>query len=83
MDEVEVKLLGLALEPTEVNDSGGGWHLIYRLKEPILAEDEEDFAFACALWKSIAASSGLRRTSGFARRWSSRATGSQSDEPSS
>jgi hypothetical protein len=40
--EVEEKLLHLPLQPTAVRDSGGGYHVIYELREPIDADDAAD-----------------------------------------
>ena len=54
-EQIDAKLLQLPCEPTAVNDSGGGRHVIYELKEPIDAEeDPETFARAGVLMKSMA-----------------------------
>jgi RecA-family ATPase len=51
-DEVDRRLRQLPLSPTEVRNSGGGRHVIYRLKEPVTA-GEPEFARACDLLKRL------------------------------
>ena len=53
--EVERKLRALALAPTWVRASGGGFHVGYELKEPIEADDTELFERARAVQKDLVA----------------------------
>jgi hypothetical protein len=53
---VETKLQQVQPEPTRVNLSGGGYHPINELHEPIPAEDTEMFERACRALKGYAAS---------------------------
>ena len=48
----ETRLLHLPLQPTVVRYSGGGFHIVFRLKEPISRTDPE-FAYACELLKRL------------------------------
>jgi hypothetical protein len=54
-EEVDEGLLHLRVPPTEVRNSGGGRHIVWKLKEPIYATDQEDYARACALIKDLTA----------------------------
>jgi hypothetical protein len=47
-DQVVDKLGTLLLEPTEIVSSGHGYHIVYRLKEPVACDDPE-FESVCAL----------------------------------
>jgi RecA-family ATPase len=53
-DNVDRRLRQLPLLPTEIRNSGGGRHVIYRLKEPIDASEPE-FERACDLLKRLTA----------------------------
>jgi hypothetical protein len=44
MDEVDVRLNGLLLPPSELRDSGRGRHVVFWLKDPVSTDDQEMIA---------------------------------------
>src|SRR5262245_38975071 len=53
--EVEQRLRHLPLQPTWVRRSGGGLHVGWELKEPVAADEAENFRHACDLHKQLVA----------------------------
>src|SRR6478672_4849054 len=54
-EQIDERLLQLPLEPTAANDSGGGRHVFFNLKEEIDAADTEMFERVCSVQKRLAA----------------------------
>jgi AAA domain len=53
--EIEQRLRSLPLTPTWVRKSGGGLHLGWELKEPVAADDPENFRQTCDLHRRLVA----------------------------
>jgi hypothetical protein len=53
--EVEQRLRGLPLPPSWLRESGGGFHVGWELKEPVAADDAENFRQVCDLHKRLVA----------------------------
>src|SRR5262249_32424982 len=53
--EVEQRLRSLPLPPTWLRKSGGGFHVGWELKEPVAADEEENFRQTCDLHKRLVA----------------------------
>src|SRR5262249_52772163 len=53
--EIERRVQGLPLPPTWVHGSGGGLHVGWELKEPVAADDAENFRQTCDLHKRLVA----------------------------
>ena len=53
--EVVAALRDLLITPTEIRNSGGGRHIIYKLLEPVSADDTETYNRVRALQKRLAA----------------------------
>jgi hypothetical protein len=54
-EEAEQRLQSLPLQPTWIRRSGGGLHVGWELKEPVAADDPENFRQTCDLHKRLVA----------------------------